>query len=422
MQQPVNVFSMPGLSVSAIRADDGKIELTAGGILKFAARPFLSIANKHLEAEKPALVTESAVYPSAWLPPIPSPAFNRLVKDEVGIGFGKYVPETVSIEVTRKFNANAERYAKQYSKTFHPSGSGNNVSDNLVSGNSNSDNIDFENPYNSIDPPADLIYKAIDEALEMGAVVITFTEGDPLLNENIVDYVRYVDKSKAVVMAYTWGLDFDLEKAKQLKEAGLQTLLVSIYSTDPGVHDLKRGIPGAYDKAVAAIQFGLEAGLLVTMATHLDGAKVGEMEGLWKLASELGVHEFSIWESVPTLEGESRMNDAERKVINDFYKKVNAVDDGTPRIFSNTIFEGEMFGAMAGRRWLHVTTEGDMQPDPYIPLSYGNINDTPMKTAWKKMRKEPALREKRETHVLYDPIYLQKVRDANDWDFRSPKE
>ncbi|MDV0445064.1 PqqA peptide cyclase [Methanimicrococcus sp. At1] len=405
--QPVSVFQMPGLSVHMTRTEDGKIELSAGGVLKFAARPFLSVANKHLKAEKPALVTDDAVYPSAWLPPIPSPVFNRLVKDEIGIGFGKYVPETVSIEVTRKFNANAEKYAeKNHTKSVDAV-------------------VDFDNPYNSIDPPADLIYKAIDQALDMGAVVITFTEGDPLLCENIVDYVRYVDKSKAVVMAYTWGLDFDLEKAKQLKDAGLQTLLVSIYSTDPDVHDRKRGISGAYDKAVAAIRYGLEAGLLVTMATHLDGVKVGVMEDLWRLACDLGVHEFSIWESVPTLEGEVRMNDAERKVINDFYKRVNAADDGTPRIFSNTIFEGEMFGAMAGRRWLHVTTEGEMQPDPYIPFSYGNLNEVseaPMKTAWKRMRKEPALREKRDTHVLYDPSYLQKVRDANGWDFRTPKK
>lgn len=178
MQQSVNVFKMPGLSVDAVRTDEGKIRLSAGGFFKFAARPFLSVADKHLAAEKPALVTDTAVYPSAWLPPIPSPVFNRLVKDEVGIGFGKYVPETVSIEVTRKFNANAERYAEQ----------------------NRTGNVDFADPFLSADPPAELIEKAIDEALDMGAVVITFTEGDPLLNENIVEYVRYVDKSKAVVI------------------------------------------------------------------------------------------------------------------------------------------------------------------------------------------------------------------------------
>jgi len=78
MTPPVNVFKMKGLSIDVIQRNDGKIELLGKGLFKFAARPFLSIANKHLAAEKPALVTEDAVFPSAWLPPIPSPVFKRL--------------------------------------------------------------------------------------------------------------------------------------------------------------------------------------------------------------------------------------------------------------------------------------------------------------------------------------------------------
>jgi len=391
MSEPVNVFQMSGLTVDAIRKPDGKIELKGKGIFKFAVDPFLTVVNKQLAVEKPAKVTNDAVYPSSWLPPIPSPAFRRLINAEVGISYKKFIPETVSIEVTRKHNENARKYSKA-----------------VKSGNFS-------------DPPESQIKNAIDQALDAGAVVITFTEGDPMLNENIVEYVRYVDKERAVVMAYTWGLDFTPEKAKRLKEAGLQTLLVSIYSTDPAVHDAKRGIPGAYGKAMNAIKVGLDAGLLVTMATHLDEKRMDEMEKILKLAEKAGVHEFSIWESVPTLEGKRMMTDSHRKRINDFYKIVNSSSGNEPRIFSSTIFEGEMFGAMAGRRWLHITTDGEVWPDPYVPLSYGNINDEPLSEIWKRMRKEPAFREKRNSHVLYDPSYLKKVRDANDWDFRDQK-
>ncbi|MCL2863288.1 MAG: radical SAM protein [Methanimicrococcus sp.] len=381
---PVNVYDIPGLSVYMTRGDDGKIRLFGKGVLKFAAGPFLSTANKHLAAEKPAKTTQDTVYPSAWLPPIPSPVFRRLVKAEIGTALGVYVPETVSIEVTRKYNANAARYAKKRGI----------------------DNAGLP------DPPETQIKKAVDEALDKGAVVITFTEGDPMLNENIVEYVRYVDKERAVVMAYTWGIDFSLEKAKQLKEAGLQTLLVSIYSTNPSEHDKKRGFEGAYDKAVEAIRYGLRAGLLVTMATHVDSNRIGELEGLWELAKELGVHEFSVWESEPDLEGE-KVNDGDRGIITDFYKRINASNDDSPRVFSSTVFEGEMFGKMAGRRWAHVTAEGEVWPDPYIPLSYGNINEEPFEKIWKRMRKEPVFQKKRRTHVLCDPAYLQKVRDAD---------
>lgn len=394
MKEPVNVYSIPGLAVHVVCGEDGKIRLQSKGVLKFAAGPFLSTANKHLASEKPAKTTEHAVYPSAWLPPIPSPVFKRLVKAEIGTFRGVYVPETVSIEVTRKYNANAARYFKKRD----------------IGGDSFKD-------FCLQDPPEDQIKKAIDEALDVGAVVITFTEGDPMLNENIVEYVRYVDKERAVAMAYTWGLDFSLEKAERLKEAGLQTLLVSIYSTNPLEHDKKRGFDGAYDKAVEAIRSGLRAGLLVTMATHIDSKRIDELSGLWELAKELGVHEFSVWESAPAPEGGIMMEEEERQILVDFYKRINASGDDSPRVFSNAVFEGEMFGTMAGRRWAHITTEGEVWPDPYIPLSYGNINEEPFNKIWKRMRKEPALRKKRKTHVLYDPVYLQKVRDADGRDF-----
>ena len=384
------VFQMPGLDIDVIKNEDGKIQLKGKGILRFIVKPVLFAMNAPLSSEKPANVTEDAVYPSTWLPPIPSPVFKRLIRDEIKISFGSFIPETVSIEVVRRNNPNFKRYANLHG---------------------------IEKPDYS-DPSEEQIKKAIDQALEMGAVVITFTEGDPMMNEKIVDYVRYVDKTKASVMAYTWGLDLTPEKALALKEAGLQTLLVSLYSTDPLVHDQKRGIEGAYEKAIAAISYGLDAGLLVTLATHLDDSRIEEMEKLWKLAKELGVHEFSIWESVPTLEGEKQMGDSGRKMIRDFYKRVNASSENSPRIFANTVFEGDMFGTLAGRRWLHVTTEGDVWADPYIPMAYGNIHKEPLKMIWKKMRKEPVLREKRDSHVLYDPNYLQKVRKANDWDFR----
>ena len=390
----IRVFQMPGLAVDMIKNEDGKIQLKGKGILRSIAKPILFAMNAPLSSEKPAYVTDDTVYPSIWVPPIPSPVFNRLIRDEIKMSFGRFVPETVSIEVVRRNNPNFKRHANLHG---------------------------IEKPDYS-DPPEEQVKKTIDQALEMGAVVITFTEGDPLTNEKIADYVRYVDKTKASVMAYTWGLDLTPEKALALKEAGLQTLLVSLYSTDPRVHDKKRGIEGAYEKAVAAISYGLDAGLLVAVATHLDDSKLeaGDMEKLWELSKELGVHEFSIWESVPTLEGEKQMGDSGRKRIRDFYKRINSSENG-PRIFSSTVFEGDMFGTLAGRRWLHVTTEGDVWADPYIPMAYGNIHSEPLKKIWKKIRKEPALREKRDSHVLYDPNYLQKVRQANDWDFRQKR-
>ena len=100
---------MPGLSVSLRHAGDtgDKLELAANGNLKAVCSPILKKINSRLQEEKPALVQEDRVIASAWLPPIPSPVFRRLIFAEVQIALGKYIPETVSIELTRQ---NSSRY------------------------------------------------------------------------------------------------------------------------------------------------------------------------------------------------------------------------------------------------------------------------------------------------------------------------
>ena len=80
-------------------------------------------------------------------PPIPGPVFKRLIFAEIQIALGKYIPETVSIELTRQ---NGSRY---------PPGT---VADELDTGT---------------------IKRVIDEALELGTFIITFTENDPLLRK-----------------------------------------------------------------------------------------------------------------------------------------------------------------------------------------------------------------------------------------------
>lgn len=316
------------------RYEGKNLKLTAKGALKPACSPILKKINSRLQEEKPALVQEDRVIPSAWLPPIPSPAFKRLIFAEVQIALGKYIPETVSIEITRQ---NSSRY---------PPGT---VADEL---------------------DTDTIKRTIDEALELGTLIISFTENDPLLREEIFELIEYVDKKRAIVNCSTWGTDFSKETALRLKEAGLHSLMVGVYSTDPKKHDAVRKSEGSYERAISTIKLALEAGLLVVMTTHASPSNMKELPALYALASELGVHEFSVWESMPKRRGEPVITDRDRRTILEMYHRINSAPEG-PRMFSNTYFEGQMMGAMAGRRWMHVTVDGDVKPSPYLHSGSG---------------------------------------------------
>lgn len=354
---------------------DAFLKLEAKGGLKRACSPFINKINSRLKNEKPALVTEDYVVASTWLPPIPSKSFNRLLLAEIQMALGRYTPETVSFEITRNCKC----------KCAHC----------LISGGDG-------------DLDTATVKKIIDEALDMGAFIITFTEGDPMLREDIYELIEYVGKERAVVNLYTPGTEMTPEAARKLKDAGLYNLLVSIYSTDPKDHDAIRCLDGAFEKAISAMKMGLEADLLVTMCTHVSPKNIHELNDLYELATSLGVHEFSLWESVPKRIDDLIVTEEQRKDILSMYNTVNSTPTG-PRIFANTYFEGQMLGCMAAQRWLHVCVEGSVKPCPYIPFSYGNVQSESLKNIWQRMRKSSHYKGERYRCQMHDPDFLQLV-------------
>lgn len=242
--------------------------LKAHGALARMIQPVLKMINLRLAEEKPAQVRLKDIVASTWLPPIPSGPFKRLLLNEARGAIGRMVPQTLSIEVTRQCGAKCDH-------CLIKEGEGELSHEEIV--------------------------RIIDEALEMGSCIITFTEGDPLLREDIFELIRHVDPEKAVVNLFTPGLDMTMEKAVKLREAGLYNLIIGVYSTNPEEHDLVRGVAGAHARALEAIRIALETGLLVTMSCHLLSGQVDRIEELYELAAELGVQELSIWEACPRL-------------------------------------------------------------------------------------------------------------------------
>lgn len=326
--------------------------LQAHGALAAMVQPILKTVNQRLADEKPAQLRLKDIVASTWLPPIPSGPFKRLILNEARAALGRPVPQTVSIEVTRQCGARCDHCLIR-------DGEG--------------------------DLGHDEILRIIDEALQMGACIITFTEGDPLLREDIFELIRHVDPEKAVVNLFTPGLEMTVEKAVKLREAGLYNLIVGIYSTVPEEHDRVRGVPGAHAKAIEAIKIALDTGLLVTMSCHIKAGQVDRIMELYEFAAELGVQELSVWEGMPR-SPEERLTQIEREKIIEIYRRINSTPGG-PRLFANTYFEGQMLGCMAGRKWMHVGVDGGVRGCPYLQESLANIRSSSLEEAWKALRR-----------------------------------
>lgn len=332
--------------------DRDRRTLLASGALARMVQPILNMMNQRLADEKPAQVRLKDIVASTWLPPIPSGPFRRLLINEARAAIGRPLPSTLSIEVTRSCGARCGHCLIR-------EGEGELLGHEIK--------------------------RIIDQALDMGCSIITFTEGDPLLREDIYSLIRYVDPEKAVVNLFTPGLEMTVEKAVRLREAGLYNLIIGVYSAKPEEHDLVRGVPGAHAKALEAISIALETGLMVTISCHIKAGEVDRILDLYQLATELGVQELSVWEAMPK-SPEEKLSIIEREKIVDIYRRINSTPGG-PRIFANTYFEGQMLGCMAGRRWIHIGVDGGVRACPYLKESYADIRKHSLKEAWNAIRR-----------------------------------
>ena len=119
----------------------------------------------------------------------------------------------------------------------------------------------------------------MDDLAERGYYGVILTGGEPTLHPDLPAICAYAKaKGLHVRMITNGSRGPDLALARELAEAGLEVMHVSIYSTRPGVEESIRGVAGTIDRASAAIELAHANGIGVNVncvinrlnADHLD--------------------------------------------------------------------------------------------------------------------------------------------------------
>jgi len=127
---------------------------------------------------------------------------------------------------------------------------------------------------------------------ELGPLIISLGGGEPLLNCDILSIIKILSKNHYPVMISN-GWYINQENAKELFDAGLYEVSVSIDYIDPKKHDKQRGKEGAYSKAVEALKILKDARTKSYQRVHLISVVMDDnlmdIEPLILLAKEIGI-------------------------------------------------------------------------------------------------------------------------------------
>jgi radical SAM protein with 4Fe4S-binding SPASM domain len=136
---------------------------------------------------------------------------------------------------------------------------------------------------------------------ELAAMRVKFfavTGGEPTLRTDLIEVLSHAGVLGIRTGIASNGFLIDAAKARQLKEAGLSSIQISLDGTED-VHNSIRGNPQSYRRAVDAVRHCREAGIpMITVATVVTRFNKDNIPDLLPLLLELGVRH---WKVIPLM-------------------------------------------------------------------------------------------------------------------------
>jgi len=232
---------------------------------------------------------------------------------------------------------------------------------------------------------------------DAGVFILTFSGGEIFLRKDFFELLECARELTFCVKLKTNAVLIREREAARLRDLGVESIQVSIYSHRPEVHDAVTKIPGSLRRSLDAIRFLKSHGLKLVIANVLMTENMHDYHGVRALADELGVD----CTLDPTV---TPMMNGDRSVL-----KLNAGEDALRRLFRDERFVGnaQEFCALpsppdenslqsvpcsAGHTACYVSPYGDVYPCVQFPLPCGNVRRQKFVDIW---RNSEQLREVR---------------------------
>jgi MoaA/NifB/PqqE/SkfB family radical SAM enzyme len=219
----------------------------------------------------------------------------------------------------------------------------------------------------------------------IGTSVIVLTGGEPVLRYDcLLAILQAHDARLSDLHLHTSGAGVTPARARELAERGLVAAGVGLDFPDAARHDRFRGTPGAYADAVGALGSFADAGIYTYTNLCLTPGLIWD-GGLYRyldLARELRVGAVHLLEPKPCgryARGEASrlLTDEDRVRARAFFMEVNRsrrYRRHPPVAYPALLERPDAFGClMGGVSYLAVDSAGDVQPCPFVPVSFGSI-------------------------------------------------
>ncbi len=133
--------------------------------------------------------------------------------------------------------------------------------------------------------------------------ILIFTGGEPMARTDIYELARTATDLGLRAVMSPCGPLLTPDTVRQLREAGIKRISLSLDGATAASHDAFRGVPGIFDDALRGLRHAIAGGMEFQINTTVTKLNVGELPQIAELARQLGAATLDFFFLVPTGRG-----------------------------------------------------------------------------------------------------------------------
>ncbi len=257
--------------------------------------------------------------------------------------------------------------------------------------------------------------RLVEELDRAGVAAIALSGGEPTIHPDFLITIKAISARGMYAAVATNGWMFaNIDYLRKAKEAGLRYVEVSIDSAYPYKHDEFRGLKGAWERAVKALENAVKLGINNAMAVTITKHNVNEVDEILDLAESIGVKRVVFFNFVPVGRGEAIVSmdldpiereEFLRKIYREMKRRGLEIEATAPqygRVVLQMSGEEEVApthyyvgndpiakslaefvgGCGAGRIYAGIQPNGDVVPCVFLPIKVGNVREKEFREIW----------------------------------------
>jgi len=233
------------------------------------------------------------------------------------------------------------------------------------------------------------IKQLLDEMADAGVFILTLSGGEIFLRRDffeILEYARW--QRQFCVKLKTNAIMIRETEAARLREIGVESIQISIYSHHPEVHDAITLVPGSLRRSLDAARFLKSQGLRVIFANVLMAQNLQDYQGVRALADELGVESTLDPTVTPMMDGDRSILSlgVDHQALQNVFRDQGLV--GNVDEFCTIAAPGDdnslaSLPCSASHTACYVSPYGDVFPCVQFPLPTGNVRKERFLNIWR---------------------------------------